>query len=227
MAYILVVEDDKNISTIISTYLENDGHTVDSSDKGFSGLENALNNDYDLIILDVMLPGLNGFEICKEIRNKKDIPILFVTAKGIESDIKKGFDLGADDYIIKPFNPNELVIRVNSKINRYNTITNKFSEETISFGDVTINLMERRFFKNGEEFILPNKEFELLLYLYNNKNMFLTREQIFKAIWDEIDCGDLSTVTVHIKRLRDKIEDDVKKPKYIETIWGAGYRFKI
>ena len=232
MKKVLIIEDDKSIAELEQDYLEINGFKTEIALTGVIGLEKALNQEFDLILLDVMLPGKDGFEICQEIRKVKEIPILLVTAKKDDVYIMRGLGIGADDYIVKPFSPSELVARVNAHINRYERLTsmdtnkNK-SQKIISIGRLSINCDSRRVHIRDEEIKLANKEFELLAFLASNPNIVFSKDTLLDRIWGEESFGDTSTVTVHINRIREKIELDTSNPKYIETIWGAGYRFNL
>lgn len=232
MKSILIIEDDESIAELERDYLEITGFSTQIARTGTQGLELALSNDYDLILLDVMLPGKDGFKICEEIRAVKEIPILMVTAK--KEDIYKiqGLGIGADDYIVKPFSPSELVARVNAHISRYERLTstdrnNDNEKSSIIIGRIKILLKARRIYVGEEEIRFANKEFELLLFLASNPNIVFSKETLLDRIWGEESFGDSSTVTVHINRIRDKIEVDSSNPEYIETVWGAGYRFNL
>lgn len=232
MKKVLIIEDDKSIAELEQDYLEINGFKTEIALTGIRGLEKALNNDYDLILLDVMLPGKDGFEICQEIRKVKEIPILLVTAKKDDIYIMRGLGIGADDYIVKPFSPSELVARVNSHINRYERLTSKDRignrpQNILSIGRLSINCDSRRVYVGGKEVKLANKEFELLAFLASNPNIVFSKDTLLNRIWGEDSFGDTSTVTVHINRIREKIELDTGKPQYIETVWGAGYRFNL
>ena len=229
---ILIIEDDESIAELERDYLEITGFNTEIARTGTQGLELALNNDYDLILLDVMLPGKDGFKICEEIRAVKEVPILMVTAK--KEDIYKiqGLGIGADDYIVKPFSPSELVARVSAHISRYERLTsmdknNDNEKSSITIGRIKILLKARRIYVGEEEIRFANKEFELLLFLASNPNIVFSKETLLDRIWGEESFGDSSTVTVHINRIRDKIEVDSSNPEYIETVWGAGYRFNL
>ncbi|WP_160687924.1 response regulator transcription factor [Clostridium sp. C2-6-12] len=232
MKNILIIEDDESIAELERDYLEITGFNTEIARTGTQGLEFALNNDYDLILLDVMLPGKDGFKVCEEIRAVKEVPILMVTAK--KEDIYKiqGLGIGADDYIVKPFSPSELVARVNAHISRYERLTsmdknNDNEKSSIIIGRIKILLKARRVYVGEEEIRFANKEFELLLFLASNPNIVFSKETLLDRIWGEESFGDSSTVTVHINRIRDKIELDSSNPEYIETVWGAGYRFNL
>lgn len=232
MKSILIVEDDESIAELERDYLEITGFNTEIARTGTQGLELALSKEYDLILLDVMLPGKDGFKICEEIRAVKEIPILMVTAK--KEDIYKiqGLGIGADDYIVKPFSPSELVARVNAHISRYERLTTidrtgDNEKSSIIIGRIKILLKARRVYVGEEEVRFANKEFELLLFLASNPNIVFSKETLLDRIWGEESFGDSSTVTVHINRIRDKIEVDSSNPKYIETVWGAGYRFNV
>lgn len=232
MKKILIIEDDESIAELERDYLEITGFETEIAQNGYMGLELALSRDFDLILLDVMLPDKDGFKICQEVREVKEIPILMVTAK--KEDIYKiqGLGLGADDYIVKPFSPSELVARVNAHISRYERLTtmdryNNNEKSSIVVGRVKILLKARRVYVEDKEVKLANKEFELLMFLASNPNIVFSKEKLLDRIWGEESLGDTSTVTVHINRIREKIELDSSNPGYIETVWGAGYRFNM
>ena len=228
---VLIIEDDVNIASLERDYLEANGYNIEIQYNGAEGLKEALNNDYSCIIVDIMLPGMDGFEICRRIRKEKDVPLIIATAKKEDVDKIRGLGLGADDYIVKPFSPSELVARVTAHINRYERLLSKNCESTIDKNDVVeigglkIDKPARRVFLDEKEIILSNKEFDLLLFLASNPNVVFSRDQLFDRIWGVDSFGETSTVTVHINKLREKIEKDMSKPQYIETVWGAGYRF--
>ena len=229
MKRILIIEDDVNISALERDYLEANGYATDIEHNGAQGLANAINYDYNCIIVDIMLPEINGFEICREVRKSKDIPIIIVTAKKEDIDKIRGLGLGADDYIVKPFSPSELVARVTAHINRYERLvlaSQGESRDIIETGRLRIEKASRRVFIANKEVILANKEFDLLLFLAQNPNVVFSKDQLFDKIWGYDSIGEPSTVTVHINKLREKIEEDMSKPQYIETVWGAGYRFR-
>lgn len=230
MKNILIVEDDELIAELEKDYLEASNYTAEICNNGELGLDKALSNKYDLILLDVMLPGKNGFEICKEIRKVSDVPVIMVTAKKEDIDIIRGLGLGSDDYVVKPFSPAQLIARVKAHIERHDRLSNsnKTKPSTIiEIHELKINSASHRVFVRGEEIILANKEFELLYFLASNPNIVFSKDAIFDRIWGEDTVGDLNTVAVHINRLREKIEEDSSNPEYIETVWGAGYRFTI
>ena len=229
MANILIIEDEIAIAELEKDYLELAGFEVEMVHDGKKGLTEALNGDYQLIILDLMLPILDGFEICKQVREKKDIPILMVSAKKEDIDKIRGLGLGADDYMTKPFSPSELVARVKAHLARYDRLVKNHGKENeiIEIRGMKIDKTARRVYVNEEEKILTTKEFDLLSFLAENPDRVYTKEELFREIWDMESFGDIATVTVHIKKIREKIEEDASKPQYIETIWGKGYRFKI
>lgn len=229
MSKILIVEDELSIAELEKDYLELSSFEVDIETDGKSGLERALAEDYDMIILDLMLPEMDGFEICKKIRAQKDIPILMVSAKKDDIDKIHGFGLGADDYITKPFSPSELVARVKAHLARYDRLVGSNAQENdiIEIRGIKIDKTARRVYVNGEEKAFTTKEFDLLTFLASNPNRVFKKEELFNKIWDMESIGDIATVTVHIKKIREKIEFDTSKPQYIETIWGVGYRFKV
>lgn len=231
MKRILVVEDDPSIAELLQDYLEVNGFEVTICGNGIDGLKTIRDNAYDLIILDVMLPGLDGFEILKNIRDEKDIPVLIVSAKKEELDKIRGLRLGADDYITKPFSPGELVARVSSNIAKYERLKTKFgnsgnSSSTINIRGLEIQKDSRRVLVNNKEVSMTQKEFELLLFLAQNPDRVYGRDELFDKIWGFDSLGDAATVTVHIARIREKIESNPSEPQYIETVWGAGYRMK-
>ena len=229
MSKILIVEDELSIAELEKDYLELSSFEVDIETDGKSGLERALAEDYDRIIFDLMLTEMDGFEICKKIRAQKDIPILMVSAKKDDIDKIHGFGLGADDYITKPFSPSELVARVKAHLARYERLVGSNAQENdiIEIRGIKIDKTARRVYVNGEEKAFTTKEFDLLTFLASNPNRVFKKEELFNKIWDMESIGDIATVTVHIKKIREKIEFDTSKPQYIETIWGVGYRFKI
>ena len=229
MSRILIVEDEVAIADLEKDYLELSGFEVEIENDGTNGLARALAEDFDLFILDLMLPGIDGFEICKEIREKKNTPILMVSAKKDDIDKIRGLGLGADDYITKPFSPSELVARVNAHLARYERLigTNVPEGDIVEIRGIKIDKTARRVWVNGEEKQFTTKEFDLLTFLAENPNHVFTKEELFREIWDMESIGDIATVTVHIKKIREKIEMNTAKPQYIETIWGVGYRFKL
>ena len=228
MNKVLIIEDDRSIAELQKDYLEISDFNVEIETKGDKGLQLALNNQYDLILLDLMLPEMNGFEICKKIRECKDIPILIVSAKTEDIDKIRGFGLGADDFIIKPFSPSELVARVKAHLSRYKRLATKgqIIEDEIQIRGLTINKHARKVYVDGEEKFFTTKEFNLLTFLASNPNKVFSKELLFDRIWGFETIGDLTTITVHIRKIREKIELDPSNPNYIETLWGAGYRFK-
>lgn len=227
MKKVLIIEDEQNIAQLEQDYLEVHGIESDIATTGEEGLNLATTNSYNLIILDLMLPGIDGFALCEKLRKNLDIPILMVTARKEDIDKIKGFDRGADDYIVKPFNPNELVTRVKAHLSRYDRLTNRNNTSTdIQINNLLIQPDARRIFVNGEEIIFTAKEFDLLYFLATNQDIVFTKEHLFERIWGYDALGDTSTVTVHIRKIREKIEEDPSNPKFIETVWGAGYRFK-
>ena len=229
MSRILIVEDEESIAELERDYLELSGFEVEVEKDGSEGLRRALEEKYDMFILDLMLPGTDGFEICKAIRQEKNTPILMVSAKKDDIDKIRGLGLGADDYITKPFSPSELVARVKAHIARYERLigVNPMENDVIEIRGLKIDKTARRVWINGEEKQFTTKEFDLLTFLAQNPNRVFKKEEIFSNIWDMESVGDIATVTVHIKKIREKIELDNSKPQYIETIWGVGYRFKL
>lgn len=229
MSKILIVEDEVAIAELEKDYLELSGFEVEVEHDGMTGLARALAEDFDLFILDLMLPGIDGFEICKQIREKKNTPILMVSAKKEDIDKIRGLGMGADDYVTKPFSPSELVARVKAHLARYERLigSNTVENDIIEIRGIKIDKTARRVWINGEEKQFTTKEFDLLTFLAENPNHVYTKEELFREIWDMESIGDIATVTVHIKKIREKVEMDTSKPQYIETIWGVGYRFKL
>ncbi|OPZ90723.1 MAG: Response regulator SaeR [Firmicutes bacterium ADurb.Bin419] len=231
MKKVLIIEDDQSIGDLEKDYLEINGFTVKTCNEGVSGLNSIKEEEFDLLILDIMLPGIDGFEILKRVRDIKDIPILLVSAKKEEIDKIRGLGLGADDYITKPFSPGELVARVNAHISKYERLKSKYCNESpteiFTVRGLEIQKESRRVFVNGKEVSMAQKEYELLLFMIQNPNRVFGREELFERIWGLDSLGDAATVTVHIARIREKIETDPSNPQYIETVWGAGYRFRV
>ncbi len=249
MSKILIVEDEEAIADLEKDYLELSGFEVEIANRGDLGLAKALNEEFDLIILDLMLPEVDGFDICRQVRQVKNTPIIMVSAKKDDIDKIRGLGLGADDYMTKPFSPSELVARVKAHMERYNRLigSNVRKNDVIEIRGIKIDKTARRVWVNGEEtafttkeydlltFLAENpnrvffttKEYDLLTFLAENPNRVFTKEELFREIWDMESVGDIATVTVHIKKIREKIEFNTAKPQYIETIWGVGYRFKV
>jgi DNA-binding response OmpR family regulator len=229
MNKILIIEDEESIAELEKDYLELSDYEVSIENDGIKGLDRALNGNYALIILDLMLPNIDGFEICKRIREVKNIPILMVSAKKDELDKIRGLGIGADDYITKPFSPSELVARVKAHLSRYERLvgTKIDDNEILEIRGIRIDKTARRVYVNDEEKQFTSKEFDVLTFLASNPNKVFTKDELFSTIWDMESMGDIATVTVHIKKIREKIEYDTSNPQYIETIWGVGYRFKI
>ncbi len=229
MSRLLIIEDEVAIADLEKDYLELSGFTVEIETDGTVGLKRALSEDFDMFILDLMLPGMDGFEICREIREEKNTPILMVSAKKDDIDKIRGLGLGADDYITKPFSPSELVARVKAHLARYERLigSNMPENDIVEIRGIRIDKTARRVWINGEEKQFTTKEFDLLTFLAENPNHVFTKEELFREIWDMESIGDIATVTVHIKKIREKIELNTNKPQYIETIWGVGYRFKM
>ena len=229
MSKILIVEDEEAIADLEKDYLELSGFEVEIASDGTSGLKKALEEEFHLVILDLMLPGVDGFEICRQIREMKNIPIIMVSAKKDDIDKIRGLGLGADDYMTKPFSPSELVARVKAHLNRYERLVSSNVKENsiIEIRGIKIDKTARRVWVNGEEKNFTSREFDLLAFLAENPYHVFTKEDLFRKIWDMDSVGDIATVTVHIKKIREKIEVNSAKPQYIETIWGVGYRFKV
>ena len=224
MSRILIVEDEESIAELEKDYLELSGFEVEMENNGEAGLKRGLEEDFDLL-----LPGIDGFEICKKVREVKNTPIIMVSAKKDDIDKIRGLGLGADDYITKPFSPSEMVARVKAHMARYERLIGSGTPENeiIEIRGLKIDKTARRVYINGEEKNFTTKEFDLLAFLAQNPNHVFTKEELFSKIWDMESLGDIATVTVHIKKIREKIEFNTAKPQYIETIWGVGYRFKV
>lgn len=229
MSKILIIEDEEAIADLEKDYLELSGFEVTICGNGNTGLNTALTEEFDLIVLDLMLPGMDGFEVCRKVRESKNIPIIMVSAKKEDIDKIRGLGMGADDYMTKPFSPSELVARVKAHMARYDRLvgSSQKSNDIIEIRGIRIDKTARRVMIDGEEKAFTGKEFDLLTFLAEHPNHVYTKEELFREIWDMDSIGDIATVTVHIKKIREKIEYDSAKPQYIETIWGVGYRFKV
>jgi DNA-binding response OmpR family regulator len=228
MKRVLIIEDEKSIAELQRDYLEIHGFAADLEHRGDTGLRRALSGDYDLVILDLMVPGMDGFELCRKLRAKTEIPIIVVSARSEETDIIRGLGLGADDYMTKPFSPAEMVARVKAHLDRYERLAGGggTGRGVISIRGLTIDRASRRVHLGGREIRLTAKEFDLLAFLASHPDQVFSRSDLFERIWGLDAEGDLATVTVHIGRLRDKLEPDPANPRFIETVWGAGYRFR-
>lgn len=226
MSRILIIEDDENILQLERDYLEANDFEVDTANNGEDGLKKALSNQYSLVLLDIMLPKMDGFEVCKKIRDTKDIPVLLVSAKKDDSAKINGLGFGADDYIVKPFSPSELVARVKAHINRYQRLTNTTEPNLVIYGDFKLNKDTGEVFLKDKEIVLTKKEFEVLYLLVTNPETIFSKNELFERVWGYDSLGDTSTLTVHINRLRDKLKAAQPDIDYIKTIWGRGYRLK-
>ena len=229
MSKILIIEDELSIAELERDYLELNDFEVEIETNGLNGLEKALNEEYSLILLDLMLPEVDGFEICRQIREKKDIPIIMVTAKKNDIDKIRGLGLGVDDYVTKPFSPSELVARDKAHISRYERLVGStaLKNDVIEIRGLKIDKTDRRVYVDNEEKVFTNKEFDILCFLASNPNKVFSKDELFSKIWNMDSIGDIATVTVHIKKIREKIEFDTSNPQYIETVWGVGYRFRM
>ncbi|MGN7175905.1 DNA-binding response regulator [Paenibacillus sp. FSL R5-0490] len=228
MEKILIIEDELSIAELERDYLELNQYEADIAATGQEGLERLKTNAYRLVLLDLMLPDMDGYEVCRKIREVSEIPIIMVTAKNEDIDMIRGLGRGADDYIAKPFNPNQLIARVKAHIARYDRLTSSGpgKDEDIRIGDLLIQPGTRKVFAGNQERILTAKEFDLLLFMATSPNQVFSKEHLLEQVWGFDFYGDVTTVTVHIRRLREKIEKDPSEPDYIETVWGVGYRFK-
>ncbi|MCI8891152.1 MAG: response regulator transcription factor [Eubacterium sp.] len=229
MSKILIIEDEMTIAELEKDYLELSGFQVEIETNGEQGLKKVLDEDYNMVILDLMLPGMDGFEVCRQIREHKNLPILMVSAKKDDIDKIRGLGMGADDYVTKPFSPSELVARVKAHLARYERLIGSGvpQNDIVEIRGIRIDKTARRVWIHEEEKQFTTKEFDLLVFLAQNPNRVFTKDELFKEIWDMESVGDIATVTVHIKKIREKIEVNTAKPQYIETIWGVGYRFKL
>ncbi len=229
MSRILIIEDEMTIAELEKDYLELSGFEVEIETNGEHGLKKVLEEDYNMVILDLMLPGMDGFEVCRQIREHKNLPVLMVSEKKDDIDKIRGLGMGADDYVTKPFSPSELVARVKAHLARYERLigSGAMQNDIVEIRGIRIDKTARRVWINEEEKQFTTKEFDLLVFLAQNPNRVFTKDELFKEIWDMESVGDIATVTVHIKKIREKIEINTAKPQYIETIWGVGYRFKL
>lgn len=229
MTRILIVEDDEAIAQLESDYLQAQGYVTEVATDGKNGLEKALTTDYSLMILDIMLPGMDGFEVLQKVRDERNVPILLVTARKDDVDKIRGLGLGADDYITKPFSPSELAARVKAHINRYDRLISTAGPDSdiINIRGLKLDRTTRKLYVNGEEIKLTAREYDLLEFLMTHPNKVYSKQELFEQIWNSDSIGDIATVTVHIKKLREKIEVDRNNPQYIETVWGVGYRFRV
>lgn len=229
MNRILIIEDEPEIAALERDYLVANGYDVELRRDGVSGLGEALTEQYDLIVLDIMLPGLDGFSVMLKLREKIDVPVIILSAKSEDIDKIRGLGLGADDYMLKPFSPSELVARVRAHIARYDRLTGKRQADmrpTIEIRSLFIDKNDRRVTVRGTEAQLTPKEYDILLFLAESPNRVFSKEELFERIWGQEALGDIGTVVVHVRRLREKIEPDPQNPQYIETVWGAGYRMR-
>ncbi|RKN85375.1 response regulator transcription factor [Paenibacillus ginsengarvi] len=231
MTRILIIEDETSIAQLERDYFELNGYAADLCHRGDDGLKLALEGTYNLIIIDLQLPGMDGFELCRRIREAKEVPILIISAKKEEIDKIRAFNLGADDYITKPFSPSEIVARAKAHMTRYERLLGKQEpaqkQESIRIRGLLIEKASRRVFVNDREIAITSREFALLEFLAQHPNRVFSKENLFESIWGMDSNGDIATVTVHIRKLREKIEADPSNPQYIETVWGAGYRFSV
>ena len=231
MSRILIVEDEEAIAELERDYLELSGYTVEIENNGDEGLKRAMSEEWDLFILDIMLPGTDGFEICRQIRTEKSTPIIFVSARKDDIDKVKGLGFGADDYITKPFSPSELVARVKAHLASFDRVVNSSTaysnDDVIRIRGLKIDNISHKVWVDGVEKLLTTKEYDLLYFFARHPGQVFSKEELFQRIWDQDSVGDIATVTVHVKKIREKIELDKDHPQYIETVWGVGYRMKI
>lgn len=225
---ILVVDDEPVVTEVVQRYLKLEGFDVAIASDGLKALEVAGSWKPDLVVLDLMLPKLDGLSVCRELRSNTTTPIIMLTARGEESDRIVGLELGADDYVVKPFSPRELVARVKSVLRRVSdrSLPELSKEEALTFGCLVINGATRQVIQGGRQVNLTSKEFDLLHFLAIHPGHVFTRDQLMEHVWDFAYAGDSSTVTVHVRRLREKLEPDPEKPRYVKTVWGVGYKFE-
>ncbi|MBD3921018.1 response regulator transcription factor [Paenibacillus sp. PR3] len=232
MKRVLIIEDEKPIAELERDYFELHGFAADLVHDGAEGLAMALSGSYDLILLDLNLPGTSGLDVCRAIRDKLDVPILIVSARDEEIDKIRSFGLGADDYITKPFSPSELIARAKAHLARYERFASRAAaaepeQDQIKVRELVIDKASRRVYVRGEEVILPAREFDVLAFMAANPNRVFSKEELFERLWGFDSAGDIATVAVHIRRVREKIEAVPSNPQFIETVWGAGYRFTV
>ena len=227
MSKILIVEDEEAIADLEKDYLELSGFDVEIENDGTSGMERALNEDFDMFILDLMLPGTDGFEICRKIREKKNTPVLMVSAKKDDIDKIRGLGVGADDYIEKPFSPSVLIAKIKAMLAQYKRLTERDAMETnaIQSGEIRLDPKMMKVWVNEKEVHLKKKEFQLLEFLMRNRDIVFSKEELYSRVWGLDSYGDYATVAVHINRLREEIEDNPSDSKHIITVWGVGYKF--
>jgi DNA-binding response OmpR family regulator len=226
MKNILIIEDDLDIAELERDYLQLNGYKAEIVQDGLQGLKKAASGIYDVVVVDLMLPNKDGFEIIRELRRNLEIPIIVVSARNEDIDKIRGLDVGADDYLTKPFSPAELAARIKAHITRYKRLKgNAAKSEVIQHKGLEINTASHKVFVSGREIQLTTKEYELLVFLASNPNIVFSKEHIFDTIWGDEYSGDTATVAVHIQKIRKKIEKDPSNPEYIETLWGTGYRF--
>lgn len=222
---ILIIDDDEDLSFIISDMLESYGYAVECVPDSETAFQLLSENTYHLILLDINLPDITGFELCKELRRVSTVPIIFASARTSETDRITGFDIGGDDYLPKPYSMKELLSRINALIRR--TYGFEGQEKKISFGDVTVNITSRSITKGNRELSLSLREFDLLAYLCEHKNMAIPKDKLLSEVWGAFSMVEASTLTVHIRWLREKLEDNPAKPQYIKTVWGVGYILEV
>jgi len=222
---VLIIEDDPNVAEVVTRYLEREGYAVESVADGLAGLEVALSDPPDIVVLDLMLPSLSGLEVCQRLRAKAPVPVIMLTARGEEVDRIAGLELGADDYVAKPFSPRELTARVKAVLRRASGALNAEDADALRAGDLEVDVVAHEARLNGELVSLTAREFELLTHLMRNPRRAFRREELLAEVWG-FTYGDTSTVTVHVRRLREKIEADASNPRHICTVWGVGYRFE-
>lgn len=229
MVNVLIIEDDMEIAALEKDYLEINACQVSVEDNGKAGLKRALAEDYNIVLTEIDLPDMSGFEICRNLRKEKDIPIIIISRKKDEVDKIRGLGIGADDYIVKPFNPNEMVARVKANLSCYKRLTSKYPEmkRIISYPGLEIDMTARRVYIHNEEKLFTTKEFDLLSFLASHPNKVFSKDELFSAVWGMDSLGDIATVTVHIKKIRHKIGQTSSKSGCIETVWGSGYRFRV
>jgi DNA-binding response OmpR family regulator len=223
MERVLVIDDDVGLCELVGEYLQPEGYTVEAIHNGERGIDRALSDEHDLVVLDVMLPGTDGLELCRWIRSRSELPVIMLTARGEEADRIVGLELGADDYVPKPFSPRELAARVRTVLRRAAPVVE--TDERLAFEGLELDAGTREVRKEGAELKLTAKEFDLLWFLASNPRKVFSRDQLMSRVWGYEAALDTGTVTVHVRRLREKIEDRPSHPRFLQTVWGVGYRF--
>jgi two-component system response regulator ResD len=225
VAKVLIVDDEPNIREVVGLYLRRDGHTIVSATDGEEALEAFHESEPDLVVLDLMLPKMSGLEVCRRMRADRRVPLIMLTARGEEEERIVGLSLGADDYVVKPFSPRELAARVSAVLRRVEESSGDVDQKVLSFDGLRIDPNAREILVRGEPATLTAREFDLLHHLASSPGRVYTRDQLMELVWGYTFSADTSTVTVHVRRLREKVEPDPARPRYLQTVWGVGYKF--